>query len=192
MKKRVICFAAAALMLCGCGRVDMQVTDNMAGTDRAAAVDLANSIEMSPVQEPERTITLEYEIPEPAAETDVPELDLAELFEGEFRESRSGRAKITVTKIEGSNYSVHISWGCSASDVAVWDMTGEFDGRNMLRYSDCVSGCRRYSEDGSYTEETNFTDGTGYLKISQDGEEVGLFWGDDVYGAGDGFWFVRE
>lgn len=192
MKKRIICLAATAFMLCGCGRMDMPMNAGIADNGSLVEIDLTKT-DTTYAEIPEDTvITLEYDMPEQAPEEETPELDLAALFEGEYAESHSGRARITVVRNEGNNYSVSIHWSCSAVDECVWEMSGEFDGRQVLRYTNCVHSYRKYSDYGVYDEEIKYTDGSGYLKISQDGADAGLFWNDDTDGAGDGFWFVRQ
>ena len=116
--------------------------------------------------------------------------DESDPFVGDYRESHAGRGVVTITKdVNTENgYNVHIDWAGSAFESATWDFTGEFSGRQVLEYSDCTKKHLTYSEDGSCEFETEYTDGTGYIKVTDEG----LFWSDNKENTGDDFVFIKD
>ena len=98
-----------------------------------------------------------------------------DLFAGTYVEPNAGRCTITITKGEGYTYNVFISWSSSAAIHSEWTFSGEFDGRQVLNYNDCTMTTYEYDEDGNENITTDYTDGTGYIHIS----EGGIDWQDD-------------
>ncbi len=130
---------------------------------------------------------------EPAVSDDQQSKPMIEdAFEGTYSESHAHRGVITVTNAGGSTYNVHIRWAGSALEEAVWDFSGEFNGRQVLNYNNCTKTHNIYDENGLVSSEVEYTDGTGYLQIAEDGENVGFTWQDDVEGAGDDSYFIKE
>ena len=115
----------------------------------------------------------------------------ADPFEGSYRESLSGRCVITL-KNNGHGYDGHIHWSSSASECSEWDFSGEFNGRQVLYYNDCTRAERVYTEDGSYTETIITTNGTGYIRIAEEGEHTGLTWVDDNDDSGAQYFYEKE
>ncbi len=125
--------------------------------------------------------------------TEMPEIDApdeTDVFAGEYLEEYAGRCQITITKND-TGYDVHIRWAGSASDHAEWDFSGEFDGKGVLYYSDCIKKTTVYAPDKS-TETINYTDGTGYLRVSEEGTKTGLIWVDDIEHAADDYFFIEK
>ncbi|MBO4877076.1 MAG: acid shock protein [Ruminococcus sp.] len=217
MKKRIALIISAAMLLSGCGIIN----ESPAASDTAASSTEASSeateaateaitdapteapteaeTEAEKTEAPSEAVTEAAEATaagdpatEPTEQTETPEAVPEDVFAGKYCESIAGRGIITLTNNGNGVYNVHIHWAGSAFESAEWDFSGEFDGRQVLRYSDCTKKHCVYSEDGSCTEETVYTDGTGYLKIGEDGMNVGLFWQDDIENSGADAWFVKQ
>lgn len=117
---------------------------------------------------------------------------IEDAYEGTYSESHAHRGVITVTSAGGSTYNVHIHWAGSAAEEAVWDFSGEFNGRQVLNYSNCTKTHNIYDENGLVSSEVEYTDGTGYLQIAEDGENVGFTWHDNVEDAGADSYFIKD
>ena len=214
MKKKIISMITIAMMLSGCGVIDpaapagntdptQAVTEAATETATEAVTEAAEPTATPTEAAATEEVTVEKE-PETAAhvtEETVAETTAAEEnpapvtedpFAGTYRESLSGRCGITLTNHGNGGYNVHIHWGASAFECAQWDFSGEFDGRQVLRYSDCVKKHLINTDGSDFTEETVYTDGTGYIRISEDGENVGLIWVDDNDNSGAEYFYVKE
>ena len=214
MKKKMIFMLAVAMMLCGCGK-DAGSSDEAAKTPSAASVSTeteTSSTEETTAEETTEASSAEADIEDTSAaetetsaeeetsstdetaETDVTEEDIPseDVFSGTYSEEHAGRGIIEVTKGSANTYNIHIHWAGSALEEAQWDMSGEFNGRQVLDYSDCVKTHVIYNEDGTSTSEVEYTDGTGYLQISEEGEKTGLVWNDDIENAGADAFFVKN
>lgn len=112
-------------------------------------------------------------------------------YVGSYYEEHAHRGKISVDHNEDS-YVVTIHWAGSADTASEWKFTGEFNGRQVLYYDDCVRTNLTYSEDGSCTSEQVYTNGTGYIRIAEEGTKTGLTWSDDMENAGADAFFIKE
>ena len=183
-----------------------ETTDSVTETSAPITEPTAETIVIMETQlsEPEETLPETIpELPETTPElsdaviteaaAEMPEIDVSDetdVFAGEYLEEQAGRCQITITKND-TGYDVHIRWAGSAYDHAEWDFSGEFDGKGVLYYSDCIKKTTAYAPDKS-TETINYTDGTGYLRVSEEGTKTGLIWVDDIEHAADDFFFIEK
>ena len=112
-------------------------------------------------------------------------------FVGIYTEEYAHRGVIAVNS-NGDSYVVSIHWSSSAATSSEWTFTGSFNGRQVLYYDDCVKTNLTYSEDGSCTSEQVYTNGTGYIRIAEEGTKTGLTWSDDMENAGADAFFLKE
>ena len=112
-------------------------------------------------------------------------------YVGLYTEELSHRCQINITGNGNSGYNVNIRWAGSAFDYYEWNMSGEFNGRGVLNYSDCQ--CKHYftEEDGSVTETVEYSNGTGYIQVSERGDKSGILWNDDNYDSSTGFFYEK-
>ena len=108
-------------------------------------------------------------------------------FVGVYLEE-SNNAALSVDR-NGDTYTVYIHWAYSDTSVAEWTFTGEFNGRQVLYYDNCIKNNITYAADGSASYEQVYTNGTGYISISEEGTKTGIVWSDDVENAGSGAFF---
>ena len=201
MKKKMIMAMAMVMLLSGCAEIKVTTSDIQEKTSSATTA--AVTEEKTTKAEAETTSVAKQETAsaaESAADTGSDAAVQEETeetivqknpFEGTYSESNSGRGIITVTD-KGDFYNINIHWAGSAFECAEWDFTGMFNGRQVLTYSDCVKKHLVYSEDGSCTSETIYTDGTGTLRVSEDGEHIVMTWKDDVEDEGSGYYFYKQ
>lgn len=128
------------------------------------------------------------EMPDAGITDETPE----DVFAGTYSEQYAHRGVITVTNNGDNTYMVHIHWAGSALESAEWDFTGEFNGRQVLYYTDCMKTHIIYNQDGERTEEIEYTNGTGHLQIAEEGTKTGLVWVDDVENAAEDAFFIKE
>lgn len=103
-------------------------------------------------------------------------------FVGEYVDSTSGRAYMTISCLDLSGAEVTIEWADSAFASVVWCFTGSFDAEtNALEYTDCVKSYVEYADDGSISVTDEYTNGTGRLLVSEDWT---ITWIDDMENAG--------
>ena len=114
--------------------------------------------------------------------------DDEDLFAGTYVEPNAGRGVITITKGEGYTYNVFVTWSASAAIHSEWTFSGEFDGRQVLNYNDCTMTTYEYDEDGNENVITDYTDGTGYIHIS----EGGIDWQDDQDNVAEDTVFTKQ
>lgn len=114
-------------------------------------------------------------------------------YEGTYVEDIAHRGVITITKVDDFLYSVSVRWPGSAYETANWELSGEFSGRAVLRYDNCKKTVTTYSEDGSYTDEVIYENGTGYLQMgNRSADEITVNWVDDMENIADGTVFVKQ
>ena len=58
----------------------------------------------------------------------------------------------------------------------------------MLNYSNCTKVTTTYNESGSGSAVTNYTNGTGYIQMT----DYGLIWVDNAENAGNGSTFIKQ
>ena len=126
--------------------------------------------------------------PQPSADT-----AFRDPFAGNFYESKVGRGMMTITNIGDATYNVKVSWPGTASGEMIYEVSGQFNGRGVMHYSGCVKKYRMTTDNINFTEEIEYSDGTGYFMASNDGENEGIIWhSDKEEDACDGFWFIRS
>ncbi len=133
-------------------------------------------------------IATEAPTEETALETEAP--TEKDLFAGDYAEEHSSRCQIEVRNT-GNGYHVHIYWSGSFNEFGEWDFNGDFNDRAVLYYTDCVMKHVTFNADGTSNEEIEYTDGSGYLKISEEGTKTGLTWHDDQENIADEYFFIR-
>ena len=136
----------------------------------------------------ETIIDAPEEIPDAGITDETPE----DVFAGTYAEQYAHRGVITVMNNGDNTYMVHIHWSGSAWESAEWDFSGEFNGRQVLYYTDCVKTHVSYTEEGDREEEIEYTNGTGHLQIAEEGTKTGLVWVDDVENAAEDAFFIKE
>lgn len=105
-------------------------------------------------------------------------------YAGSFVERTSNTATMEITNIGNNNYSIHITWPVNQKEVNIWDLSGEFDGRANLRYTNCRKTTAAYDANGNYTVGTDgiqtpfttYTAGSGNIRMTDEGVE----WTDDM------------
>ena len=103
---------------------------------------------------------------------------------------------ITITNNMNDTYTVNIHWPSSAAECADWTFSGSFNGRQVLEYDNCEMTHTVYAEDGNPTVDEEghqtpfivYTDGTGYLKLTDEG----LFWNDEKDHVADDAVFIKQ
>lgn len=114
-------------------------------------------------------------------------------FTGNYRGDIHTRATMNITKNDDGSYNVHIRWSGSCAEAAEWDFSGEIDGRQVLHYNNCTKKHTVTDENGNQTSEVVYTNGTGFINITQpDADKVGFGWKDDMEDEGKGVLFVKE
>jgi len=90
-------------------------------------------------------------------------------FSGLWAEEIAGRGTITFTATENNKYTVEVSWSASAFEKAVWTMDAEyFKGSKLLEYMNCQYKIVTYTDEDTFTEESVYTNGTGYFWLEED------------------------
>ncbi|MCR5214027.1 MAG: hypothetical protein K6E10_06400 [Eubacterium sp.] len=99
-------------------------------------------------------------------------------YSGTYVEPLSGRCTITVARIDKSleNYSIDVRWSSSAYEESIWHMTGQFNDKGTLTYTDGTKSTVTYQKDAS--SETNIVKKniTGSINITD-----GVMTWDDKY-----------
>lgn len=113
-------------------------------------------------------------------------------FAGIYVEDVAYRGSIEVNSNGNGGYNVLVHWPVSANEYVDWTFSGEFNGRQVLDYSDCTKTVYTYHEDGTLTTDTEYTNGTGYIRISEEGTKTGLVWSDDQEDAGGEAFFAKN
>ena len=108
-------------------------------------------------------------------------------YEGTYVESVAHRGVITIEKYEGT-YDVVVEWPGSAFETAYWNFSGDFDEDGVLEYTDCQKLITTYHEDGSNDTISEYADGTGRIKMTEDG----IVWEDDQENIAAEAVFVAE
>ena len=112
-------------------------------------------------------------------------------YVGSYHMENSQRGWMSIDQ-NGDTYSVYITWMDSTSTVSEWSFTGEFNGRGVLSFDNCVKKNITYSADGEPEYEQVYTNGTGYIRVSEEGTKTGITWFDDIEDAGSGVFFIKD
>lgn len=105
---------------------------------------------------------------------------------GFYYEQIAGRGNLSLDE----NGLIIVDWSSSASEKSHWQMQTEYDAAtNRLTYKDGLMSVLTFAENGSFTEDVKYEDGTGYFTI--DGDK--LLWHNDKKDNGDNdIVFVRN
>lgn len=101
----------------------------------------------------------------------------AEEFAGKWTETVAKRGRIEVSNNDDGTFDVVVSWPNGAAEKIFWRMTAKPAEPDSFVYEDCVCTVRRYSPDGSYTEETRYENGSGAFHLQG---EKRLTWANDM------------
>ena len=91
-------------------------------------------------------------------------------YSGSFTDPMFGRCWIEIEHLDGVHYAVHVSWSGSASVCAYWDIEDAIyaESTGYLEYQDATYYIRTTLEDGTYTDELVYTDGSGSFWFDED------------------------
>ncbi len=101
----------------------------------------------------------------------------AEEFAGKWTETVAKRGRIEVSNNDDGTFDVVVSWPNGAAEKIFWRMTAKPAEPDLFVYDDCVCTVRKYSPDGSYTEETRYENGSGAFHLQG---EKRLTWANDM------------
>ena len=204
MKRKMILATVLTMMLCGCNEAkSSSAQEGKAEKTTATTASQEETADAETTTIAEETTT-ESETTEAAATTAADEDGTAsedenataslndDLFEGLYYNKSDRNDSLSIDCQNDTLYSVHISRKISAKETVEWYFTGEFNGRQVLNYENCVKSTMTVGEDGSVMSGTEYTDGTGYLQISETGEETGLVWHDAKENAGAKDFFIKQ
>ena len=83
---------------------------------------------------------------------------------GEYNDSFSQRASMTVEALYGSNsYRVTVFWGSTATESTIWTMTAHMDADGLLSYTDGTCENHSVEADGSEKMETVAENESGFF-----------------------------
>lgn len=101
------------------------------------------------------------------------------------------RANIMISATDENNgASAIVTWGSSAWENSVWNMTGTFDSETLqFEYHDCVRTDYVYDENGEVkSQEEVFTGGHGFMTFAE-GDPLTLTWQEDQEHVADNMVF---
>lgn len=215
MKKRLVFALIMTMTLCSCGKEEShQRPDHSSKTstttaasaetttaaqEEAAETTAAETTAATASSDSDTTTTTTDAAP--AETTDAAyesagshvNLDTEDLFAGQFFDENNSNFSMVLDNI-GNGYKVNISRKVSDTQIDNWYITGQFDGRAVLHYDNCSKYIITLDENGQTSStETVYTNGTGYIAISERGgpEDTGYVWKDDVDNAGSSAFFKK-
>ena len=106
---------------------------------------------------------------------------------GTYVEDIAGAATITIGGTPDI-YRVSVSWPNGYAQRYSWFFTGHFDANGVLEYSDCIKTITNFDVNGTGTDTTEYTNGTGKLEATGDGM---LYWTDNMEENPDRGRFVK-
>ena len=219
MKKRLFCALIMTMLLCGCGEegthqkqkhsstaattaaASAEETTTAAQEAAEAATTAADTAAETTTAAAENTNTVTATAADQSAETTDAayesagshvNLDTNDLFAGLFYDENNSNFSMALDNI-GNGYKVNITRKVSDTEIDNWYITGQFDGRAVLHYNNCSKYIVTLDENGmTSSTETVYTNGTGYIAISERGaDDTGYVWSDDVDNAGSGAFFKK-
>lgn len=118
-------------------------------------------------------------------------------YYGFYWDEVSQRATLDIERSDNYNndftYNVTVHWSSSASETTEWTFSGLFSGRGVLNYSDCTCKHYVYSSETSEPDVTiDYSNGTGYLSVSERGDATGFVWNDDNFDNSTSCFFKEE
>ena len=207
MKRKMIAALAFTMMLCGCGKAENEqksdtssantttaaTTSAESTTTEAASAETTSTDAKSESEKASDTTTTAAASEDTTAEAAENGTDAVykDLFAGYYLDENSN-ASMSIDCVNDVLYKVSISHKTSDTETAEWYFTGEFNGRQVLNYDSCVKSIMSVAEDSSVSSEKVYTDGTGYLQISEEGTKTGIVWVDDKENAGAGYFFIKQ
>ncbi|GEM_PF-3164595 len=167
------------------------LTEVSVDADAEPEVITAPPEEPDPVPETTEFVTPEEDISSEEIGETMPEIP-ENPFVGSYSEEIADREIMDITFGEDQIYHVSVHWAGSAFDFVEWEFSGEFNGRQTLYYTDCVKKYVSYTQDGLREEKIEYTDGTGFLKIAEEGTKTGIVWSDDQENIGEDSFFIKN
>ncbi len=216
MKKRLFCVLIMTMLLCGCGQEEThqkQKHSSTAATTAAASDEVTTAASQEGAAEAATTSTAadtaaettttaadavsgDTSAAEAASEANAAgshsSLSASDPFAGLYGDENDGSFYMSIDNLGDSEYKVTISHKTSPGETTQWYLTGMFDGRAVLHYENCSKSIMKTSDDGSVSTETVYTNGSGYITVSERGaDDTGMSWVDDVDNAGSGAFFKK-
>ena len=138
--------AAFSLTACGSRKTDEVTPEEI--------IEQAESADSAIVAEVE-------EIETEALQDFVGEMDLTGSWENEI----SMRAGMDVVKNEDGSYDIHVHWGGSATETAIWEIHGTYDETSgMLSYEDGAYSIHTWDENNNETVHDEETTKGAFMK----------------------------
>lgn len=208
MKSKMAAALVFTMLLCGCGETENEQYNDTSSEKTTTAVtasaEVTTTEAASAVTETTAAVTeavtstaaiasaTSYEEATSAESTESEAVTVSEeLFAGYYLDE-NGSASLTIDSINDTDYKIYITRKEPDSNTTEWYFTGGFDGRQVLHYDSCIKTLTTAADDGSVSSEKEYSDGTGYLRISEEGTKTGLIWSDDKESAGSGFFFIKQ
>lgn len=217
MKKRTVMLLALAMVLCGCGTANNAADSTQTSAPATAASTTETSAENDEKTETITTIVAEEETTSADEDAAAPVAESAadaqtaadaedttaegaaggaslipgDLFAGYYKDE-NGDATMSIDNLNDTTYRVSITGKNSETEAVTWYFEGSFNGRQVLSYENCVKNTLVLKDDGSLNTVQEYTDGTGYLQISEEGTKTGIVWNDYKENSGSGAFFVKQ
>lgn len=119
----------------------------------------------------------------------APEFLSADSLTGKWAEKIAGRGMITIVKKGNGTYSIDVLWSGSASEKAIWTITGTDDGKGAIQYTNALHTKRTFTNDTTYTDEILYQNGSGKFYLNNDGS---LTWIDNKGDVAKDTVFIRS
>lgn len=79
------------------------------------------------------------------------------------------RCTVRIEPLNAEEAKIRITWGSSAWESSVWEMTAVFDPNTYtLTYTDCVMADLVYDDDGNETRTVRYENGKGSFRLQPD------------------------
>ena len=93
----------------------------------------------------------------------------------------AGRCSILIEADGMDGVKASVTWGSSAYQTSVWEMSGKFDADTLtFTYENGVRRDIEFEENGDEKSSVKvYTDGTGTMTFSDEGDVTSLTWQDD-------------
>ncbi len=157
LAKYILIFTVCAFGLCGCaGKAE---TADKTDAEAASAGSDASEAETDAVPENSEEDSGEEGI---GGRVD---------FSGSYTEPDTGRCLIEISKDSEESYTITVNWASGASEERIWAITGATygDEGDQLVYSDALCYDRITDDEGNYTDEDIYSDGSGIFSMTEGG-----------------------
>lgn len=204
MKRKMIIAMALTMLLCGCNEAkkdsakDSTTEKTTATTATTSQEETTSEVTTNETEEKttaanteENTTVADEESTTEDSESVTASLN-DDIFEGLYYDKNDSNNSLSIDRKNDKLYSVHITHKKSDTVSEEWVFTGEFNGRQVLNYEKCCKSTITIGEDGSVMSGTDYLDGTGYIRISENGNETGFIWRDDKDNAGARDFFIKQ